>query len=42
MVDFAESLFANTDKRIPVGDQHFGGLWSEAGRMLEVPGGGEA
>ena len=30
MVDFAESLFADTDGRIPVGEQHFGALWSEA------------
>ena len=36
MIDFAESLFAETDGRIPIGDGHFAVLWSEAIRMLEA------
>ena len=34
MVDFAASLFRNTNARIPVGEGHFAVLWSEAARAL--------
>jgi hypothetical protein len=37
MADFAESLFADTHGRVPVGSGHFGGLWSEAERLLKAP-----
>jgi hypothetical protein len=33
MVDFAETLFAQTDGRVPVGEGHFALLWSEVLRL---------
>src|SRR5262245_21509372 len=33
MVDFAETLFAETDGRVPLGESHFAVLWSEVERL---------
>ena len=33
MVEFAETLFAETNGRVPVGDSHFATLWSEVLRL---------
>jgi hypothetical protein len=34
MVQFAEQLYRETDRRIPPSREHFGSLWSEAQRIL--------
>ena len=36
MVAFAETLFNETDDRIPIGADHFPQLWLEAGRIVAV------